>query len=362
MAEIKKVVQPALKANGLPSETATLNAREEGAVKGTLRVVSLTMPEPVDGQKLLDTLLPLEVSTRGGREPVGIEVTTAQLSLTNPAFVAQVKSLLDSQLKSGAKQEVNLSPLGAPDDEGRYTRLELTLPTALSGKAFNEGMRTFKTELAARPLPQRLENFDSQLAADTQQRAVYAIVASWGAIMLFLWFRFGNWTFGTAAVLCLVHDVCLTLGLIAVAHYVHEWFGPVLGIRDFKIDLPAVAALLTLIGFSVNDTIVVFDRIREVRGKNPNLTPEMINLSINQTLSRTILTSLTAWLVVAVLYAFGGEGVHLFAFVMVAGVIVGTISSIFVASPLLLILGEGTHREGTAPLRGEPAGTGVAER
>src|SRR5205085_10617942 len=90
-----------------------------------------------------------------------------------------------------------------------------------------------------------------------------------------------------------------------------------------------------------SDTIVVFDRIREVRGKNPDLTPKMINDSVNQTLSRTVLASLSVWLVVFVLYVFGGPGVHLFGYVMVVGVIVGTYSSIYIASPLLLIFGEG---------------------
>jgi len=119
-------------------------------------------------------------------------------------------------------------------------------------------------------------------------------------------------------------------------------------LQDFKIDLPSVAALLTLVGYSVSDTIVVFDRIREVRGKNPALTPQMINDSVNQTLSRTLLSSLSVWLVVVVLYWFGGEGVHLFAFVMVIGVIVGTYSSIYIASPLLLIFGEGRLAKGRA--------------
>ena len=149
--------------------------------------------------------------------------------------------------------------------------------------------------------------------------------------------------------LCLIHDLCFTLGVIAGCHYLvasAPGLASLLGIEDFKIDLPAVAALLTLVGYSVNDTIVVFDRIREVRGKNPQLTPQMINDSVNQTLSRTILTSMTVLLVSLVLYAFGGEGVHLFAFVMVMGVLVGTYSSVFVAAPLLLIFGEG--REQTA--------------
>ena len=110
----------------------------------------------------------------------------------------------------------------------------------------------------------------------------------------------------------------------------------VLLIEEFKISLPVVAAFLTIIGYSLNDTIVVFDRIREVRGKRPDLTNEMVNTSINQTLGRTILTSLTTFLVVLILYTLGGQGIHGFAFALVVGVIVGTYSSIFVASPALL--------------------------
>jgi SecD/SecF fusion protein len=193
-------------------------------------------------------------------------------------------------------------------------------------------------EFARAPQPERLENFDRQLAANTQERALYAILASWAAILLYLWFRFGSWTFGAATVLCLIHDLFFTLGVIAGCHYIHgTWLGNLLLIEDFKIDLSTVAALLTLVGYSVSDTIVVFDRIREVRGKNPLLTPKIINDSVNQTLTRTILSSTTVWLVVIVLYLWGGEGVHLFAFVMVVGVIVGTYSSIYIASPLLLI-------------------------
>jgi len=199
------------------------------------------------------------------------------------------------------------------------------------------------------PQPESLQTFDSQLAAETRLRAMYAVLLSWCAILLYLWFRFGSWTFGLAAVLCLIHDLFFTLGVIAACHYVNMIFPGILGIEDFKIDLPAVAALLTLVGYSVNDTIVVFDRIREVRGKNPDLTPQMINDSVNQTLSRTLLASLTTWLVVIVLYIAGGPGVHLFAFVMVVGVVVGTYSSIYVASPLLLLFGEGGKAPSKAP-------------
>lgn len=207
------------------------------------------------------------------------------------------------------------------------------------------------------PVSDRLENFDSQLASETQGKAITAILLSWLAIVGYLWFRFGNWTFGVAAVLCLVHDLMFTVGLIAACHYIVALFGNVLLLEDFKLDLPAVAALLTLVGYSVNDTIVVFDRIRETRGKHPELTPAMINESVNGTLSRTILTSLVTWLVVVVLYIFGGEGVKLFAFVMVVGVIIGTYSSIFVASPLLLLLGEGQLKKTATPAKGS-GGTG----
>jgi len=212
-------------------------------------------------------------------------------------------------------------------------------------KDLKEAVNSAVTAFSQRPAPDRLEVFDPALAASTRDRALFAVAVSWIAILVYLWFRFGSWTFGLAAVLCLIHDLCFTLGAIAVCHYLHDTtFGMMLGLQDFKIDLAAVAALLTLVGYSVNDTIVVFDRIREVRGKSTLLTPQMIDDSVNQTLSRTILAALTVFLVVVVLYIWGGEGVHLFAFVMVTGVIVGTYSSIYVASPLLLILGEGKQK------------------
>jgi SecD/SecF fusion protein len=258
------------------------------------------------------------------------------------------------ELENAAKQ-MSIDGLGK-ENEGRFQWMEIRLLEPLKDKAaLVDILNEAKTEFGNTPQPERLENFDSQLAAETQLKALYAILMSWGAILLYLWFRFGNWTFGAAAVLCLIHDLFFTLGMIAACHYLHDTsFGRAMGLIDFKIDLPAVAALLTLVGYSVNDTIVVFDRIREVRGKNPELTAKIINDSVNQTLSRTLLTSLSVWLVVIVLYVIGGEGVHLFAFVMVVGVIVGTYSSIYIASPLLLIFGEGashtTTQQQTAPM------------
>jgi SecD/SecF fusion protein len=285
---------------------------------------------------------------------------SAELEFTNPhttepafASKAQVTLLLTQeglknfQVVPGPKSEVK---------EDRFSKLKVELTDPMERGKLESILATTKKAFDESPQPERLENFDRQLAANTQQIALYAILASWAAILLYLWFRFGNWTFGAAAVLCLIHDLFFTLGAIAGCHYVHgTWFGNLMGIGDFKIDLPAVAALLTLVGYSVSDTIVVFDRIREVRGKNPALTPQMINDSVNQTLSRTVLSALTVWLVVIVLYFFGGEGVHLFAFVMVVGVIVGTYSSIYIASPLLLIFGEGTAKHRARGIQPAPA-------
>ena len=235
---------------------------------------------------------------------------------------------------------IEFQPLNAAVAAGKSPATDPQAQKALT--AFEAALNKAKAAFEARPLPERLETFDPSLAADTRTKAIYAILASWLAVLAFLWFRFGSWAFGLAAVLCLIHDLSFTLGAIAVCHYLYDTpLGRVLMLHDFKIDLAAVAALLTLVGYSVNDTIVVFDRIREVRGKNPALTPGMINDSVNQTLSRTVLASLTVFLVVGVLYLFGGEGIHLFAFVMVIGVLVGTYSSIYIASPLLLFLGEG---------------------
>jgi SecD/SecF fusion protein len=243
-----------------------------------------------------------------------------------------------------AAQQFTLEGLGK-ENEGRFQWMGLHFNEPVKATAELEAvLKATQKTFRDNPQPERLENFDSQLATETQLRALYAIIASWGAILLYLWFRFGNWTFGAAAVICLIHDLFWTLGVIAGCHYISHGmpgFAGVLGIQDFKLDLPSVAALLTLVGYSVNDTIVVFDRIREVRGKNPALTTQMINDAVNQTLSRTILASLATWLVVLVLYIAGGEGVHLFSFVMVVGVIIGTLSSIYVASPLLLFFGEG---------------------
>ncbi len=231
-----------------------------------------------------------------------------------------------------------------PDWQGGGNNFDQwTLRIAATHDQTTQLLDHLKTEFAETPVWPSSNSFGPQVAGQMREKAIYALLTSLLGIVVYIWIRFQRVVFGLAAVVALVHDVLVTLGAIALSY----WLAGVLGfllIEEFKISLPIVAALLTIIGYSLNDTIVVFDRIREVRGKSPDLTGSMINTSINQTLSRTILTSLTTLIVVVILYAIGGEGIHGFAFALVVGVTVGTYSSIFVASPALLWMAGAKNR------------------
>ncbi|QDV68177.1 bifunctional preprotein translocase subunit SecD/SecF [Rosistilla carotiformis] len=239
---------------------------------------------------------------------------------------------------SGSEDWTNESKMGFAQ-----WKIDLDLPEAQSLTVLNG----LKSELDAGPVWLSSSKVGSRVAGDMTRRAIAAMLASLVFIVGYIWFRFQRVAFGLAAVVALVHDVLITLGAIAVSFWAARYLGFLL-VDEFRISLAVVAALLTIIGYSLNDTIVVFDRIREVRGKSPKLTADMVNTSINQTLSRTLLTSLTTLIVVVLLYAFGGEGIHSFAFALTIGVIVGTYSSIFIASPTLLWL---FNRTEAAPTR-----------
>ena len=184
----------------------------------------------------------------------------------------------------------------------------------------------------------RVTQIDPSIGEQAKVRALLAIFLSLVAIVGYIWIRFGTARYGVAAIAALVHDVCITLGLVTACSYIAGTpLGQALGIGDFKINLEMIAAFLTIIGYSLNDTIVVFDRIRENRGKLTSLTPGLINNSVNQTLSRTILTSFTTFLVVLIMYIWGGTGLRGFTFAMLIGILVGTYSSIAIASPILLL-------------------------
>jgi SecD/SecF fusion protein len=185
-----------------------------------------------------------------------------------------------------------------------------------------------------------LTQFNPSIGAEAKTRALIAIVLSMFAIVAYIWIRFGNVRYGLAAITALVHDVCITLGAVTACTYITgTLIGEQLLIGDFKINLAMIAAFLTLIGYSLNDTIVVFDRIRENRRK-ARLNPQIITNSINQTISRTILTSFTTFIVVLIMYIFGGQALRGFTFAIGFGIIIGTYSSIAIAAPVLLLGGK----------------------
>jgi SecD/SecF fusion protein len=228
-----------------------------------------------------------------------------------------------------------------PGSARRFGQWDVKL--ALPVDQAQEVLQSLQTTISDQPLFPLSNKIGGRVAGNMKTSAIAAVLASLAGIVAYIWFRFHGAIYGLAAVVALVHDVAITMGVIALSAYLVSSVEPLadaLMIEKFQISLPIVAALLTIIGYSLNDTIVVFDRIREVKGKSPRLTSDTINTSINQTLSRTLLTSLTTLLTVIILYFIGGDGIHGFAFSLVVGVIVGTYSSIFVASPALLWMSE----------------------
>lgn len=219
-----------------------------------------------------------------------------------------------------------------------------------------------KIQLESSPDFEQFSQFGPQVASETQARAVWAIALSWLAIIAYVWFRFGSWTFGLAGVAALVHDVLVSLGVVAIVSTLASW-APGLEqfyITDMKINLNTIAAILTLIGYSINDTIVIFDRIREIRGKTPKLSATIVNRAVNETLSRSIITSLLTLIVVVILFFGAGSELRGFAFFLVIGIITGSYSTIFIANPLLLTFSNIQDRRKEKPGTATKASTASA--
>ena len=170
-----------------------------------------------------------------------------------------------------------------------------------------------------------MEKVGPKIGAELSGDAVMAIFSALALILLYISVRF-EWKYAVGAIAALTHDVLFTLGIFSIL--------------DYEVSLAVIAAFLTIVGYSLNDTIVIFDRIREnIKTMKKVTLDEIINKSINQSLSRTIITSLTTFFVVLVLFLGGGEVIHTFAFAMIVGVLVGTYSSIFIASPIVAKMG-----------------------
>ena len=186
--------------------------------------------------------------------------------------------------------------------------------------AFPESVPENRTEFIL-----SIEKVGPKIGAELSGDAVMAIFSALALILLYISVRF-EWKYAVGAIAALTHDVLVTLGIFSIL--------------DYEVSLAVIAAFLTIVGYSLNDTIVIFDRVREnIKTMKKVALDEIINKSINQSLSRTIGTSLTTFFVVLVLFLAGGEVIHTFAFAMIIGVLVGTYSSIFVASPIVLKMG-----------------------
>lgn len=236
-----------------------------------------------------------------------------QVKFDQPQELAKIRNCFDEEKMSGVDlQSLLLNNAVIIRIKGTSSNLE-----QISNRIkdmFNKKQITHTVE--------RLEFVGPKIGKYLTTRAVYAIILSWLGIIVYVAFRFKSSVWGVSGVVALVHDTVITLGLVILL--------------SREVTLTVIAAFLTLIGYSINDTIVVFDRIREnltlMRRENLGV---IINASINQTLSRTIITSLCTELVIVALFFLGGEVIHDFALVMGFGIIIGTYSSIFIASPIV---------------------------
>ena len=245
--------------------------------------------------------------------------TLIEVSFPGPADLEQVRANLQSvALGDSVVQTFGVSSdivvrVPPRDEEESSAEISTTVLQALQKGVDGE------------VVTRRVEFVGPQVGDELAEQGILAVVYALIGIFLYVMMRF-QWRFSVGAVVATVHDVVITMGFISLF--------------QIQFDLTVVAALLAVIGYSLNDTIVVFDRIREDFPKMRKSTPvQVVNASINETLSRTLMTSGTTLLVLVALYVFGGEIIHAFAYTLIVGIVVGTYSSIYVASASLLRLG-----------------------
>jgi SecD/SecF fusion protein len=277
----------------------------------------------------------------------GVVIVLRNLSpkMTERDFQERIENTqMQPDFAKGALNKVKVVSLAKPGENDSSSFAVFSRPgqpsagqTKQSTKAVYDGLSELLEGSLGRDEATVAINFDPAIASGAAQSAIMAIIMSWIAIVLYVWVRFGSARWGLAAVVCLIHDVVIVVGLLAATVWISETgLGGLLGIGSFKVDLAMVAAILTVIGYSVNDTIVVFDRIRENRGKLASVSVMALNSSINQTLGRTLLTSTTTLIVLIIMYIAGGAAIRPFSFALLMGVLFGTYSSIAIASPLLM--------------------------
>jgi preprotein translocase subunit SecF len=258
-----------------------------------------------------------------------IEVQTK----AGPADLAKMRSTITS-LKLG---DFQLQQFGAPDD------VLIRISEQPGGdEAQQEAVQKVRDALGNDVDYRRVEVVGPSVSTELLAYGTIGLVLAIGAILIYLWFRF-EWQFALGAMIANVHDLVLTVGFMSLTHI------------DF--DLTSIAALLTILGYSLNDTVVIYDRIREMLRRYKRMPmPDLLNLSINATLSRSIVTHVTVAMSLLALLLFGGQAIHSFTATMMFGVVlVGTYTSVFIASPILIYLGVGSGRMGEADEPETPA-------
>jgi preprotein translocase SecF subunit len=260
--------------------------------------------------------------------------TVINIRTQEPANLEQLRSEISALGYSGAE----LQEFGSPND------VLIRLPTSEGGEAAQqESLNKVKAALGPGVEFRSVEVVGPKVSEELAEQGIIAVVTAIIGILFYVWFRF-EWQFAMGAVFSLIHDVLLTIGLFCL-----------LGL---EFNLSIIAAILTIVGYSLNDTVVVFDRIREYLRKYKAMPfADLIDFSINSVLPRTILTSVTTMLALIALFVFGGEVLRGFTFTMIWGVVIGTYSSIFIATPILLLFGtirESSKAEAKAAVAARP--------
>ena len=241
-----------------------------------------------------------------------------EISSSEPVDIAGLRGRMQT-LDLG---EVQIQQFGTPTDVLiRVAEADDAVSTERDLSAVDAMRQDLEGEFEIR----RVEIVGPQVSRELIQTGLLAVVAAISSMLIYIWFRF-EWQFSIGAVMALVHDVILTIGMFSLLQL------------DFNLSI--LAAILTIVGYSMNDTVVVYDRVRENLRKYKKMDiSELLDIAINQTLSRTVMTSVTTLLALIALYTLGGEVIRGFTFAMIWGVLVGTYSSIFIAAPLLIRLG-----------------------
>lgn len=235
--------------------------------------------------------------------------TVAQVKFEKPVELGQLRKTLSDYGFEGAE----IVEFGSPD--------EILIKTQFSGSS-SEISEKLTLALGNSFTLRRVESVGPKIGKELQTDALKAIGLALLLILIYITFRFDRY-YALGSVMALIHDVLITLGVFSLL--------------DYEINLSIIAAFLTIVGYSLNDTIVVFDRIRENIPKFMKKTlNDVVNISLNETLNRTVITSLTTMMVVVILFLWGGKVINLFAFALIIGVFVGTYSSLFVASPVMV--------------------------